>query len=627
MSPLERAGATRASPAGCVLAALLLLGSALGSPSHADPAPFEFRHGVSILHELKYPPDFPHFAFVNPDAPKGGTLVMPSLTDFNTLSPLVTFERAPGSNWVHETLLLRAGDEPVAYYGSLAEQIALGADRRSIAFRLHPGARWHDGVPITSNDVKFTFDAIKADVTSSTIRMASPWFESVDIVNDREFVIRMIADPSLSLTPLARYIPIMPAHYWADKDPTKTTLTPPLGSGPYRIAAVEKGRFVRYERVPDYWGRDIPVNRGRFNFDTILYDVYRDATVAREALRKGLLDVWLQWGHDTLAFDTPARDKGWLVQGKRRSRMTIGARFWLILNNRRHPFDDARVREALSLAFDFEWQNRALFAGRLTRADSYFQNSVFAATGLPSESELKLLEPFRHLIPERVFTETFRFPRTSGVGRNRSGLMQAQALLAEAGWQLRDGVLIGEGGEPLKIEFLSRVPGGATQVDAVRRRPDGARYRESNQDGRGRPVLQSAEKPRLRRIHQDRRLRVAALGTASSFSFPSGRCAAFVQPWGNQSSSDRRPGRCGEGGTVAGDDGRGVPGPRPRVALELLSDSVGCGGRPAPCLLGQVRPAAAGGRSDVFVAVSGRLVVRPRQGRSHRDCKLSCACA
>ena len=454
MSPLERAGAIRASAASGILAALLLLGSA----SHADPTPLEFRHGVSTLHELKYPPDFRHFAFVNPDAPKGGTLVMPSLTDFNTLSPLLTFERAPGSNWVHETLLLRAGDEPAAYYGSLAEQIALGADRRSIAFRLHPGARWHDGVPITSNDVKFTFDAIKADVTSSTIRMASPWFESVDIVNDREFVIRTIADPSLSLTPLASYIPIMPAHYWADKDPTKTTLTPPLGSGPYRIAAVEKGRFVRYERVGDYWGRDIPVNRGRFNFDTILYDVYRDATVAREALRKGLLDVWLQWGHDILAFDTPARDKGWLVQGKRRSRMTIGARFWLILNNRRHPFDDARVREALSLAFDFEWQDRALFAGRLNRADSYFQNSVFAATGLPSESELKLLEPLRHLVPERVFTEVFRFPRTSGVGRDRSGLMRAQALLAQAGWQMRDGVLIGADGGPLRIEFLSRVP-------------------------------------------------------------------------------------------------------------------------------------------------------------------------
>ena len=429
-----------------------------GPASHADPAPLEFQHGVSILHELKYPPDFHHFAFVNPDAPKGGTLVMPSMTDFNTLSPLLNPKRAPGLNWVYETLLLRAGDEPAAYYGSLAEQIALGADRRSIAFRLHPGARWHDGVPVTSNDVKFTFDAIKADVTSSTIRMASSWFESVDIVNDREFVIRTIADPSLSLTPLAAYIPILPAHYWADKDPTVTTLTPPLGSGPYRIAALEKGRFVRYERVRDYWGRDIPVNRGRFNFDTIVYDVYRDATVAREALRKGLLDVWLQWGHDILAFDTPARDKGWLVQGKRRYRMDIGARFWVILNNRRHPFDDARVREALSLAFDFEWQNRALYAGRLTRADSYFQNSIFAATGLPSEAELELLEPFRDQLPERVFTEAFRFPRTDGIGRNRSGLMRAQALLAEAGWRIRDGVLIGGGGEPLKIEFLSRVP-------------------------------------------------------------------------------------------------------------------------------------------------------------------------
>ena len=234
---------------------------------------------------------------------------MPSLTDFNTLSPLLTFERAPGGNWVHETLLLRAGDEPAAYYGSLADEIALGADRRSIAFRLHAGAHWHDGVPVTSNDVKFTFDTIRTDVAGSALRLASPWLDSVDIVNDREFVIRMIADPSLSLTPLA-FIPILPEHYWADKDPTIATLTPPLGSGPYRVAEVKKGRFVRYERVPDYWGRDIPVNRGRFNFDTIVYDIYRDATVAREALRKGLLDVWLAWGHAVLPFDTPARDKG-----------------------------------------------------------------------------------------------------------------------------------------------------------------------------------------------------------------------------------------------------------------------------------------------------------------------------
>ena len=442
---------TRASSAICVLTTLLLLGPA----SHTEPAPLEFQHGVSILHELKYPRDFRHFAFVNPDAPKGGTLVMPSMTDFNTLSPLVTFERAPGLNWVCETLLLRAGDEPAAYYGRLAEKVALGADRRSIVFRLHPGARWHDGLPITSRDVKFTFDAMKADVTGSTIRMASPWFESVDIVSDREFVLRMIADPSLSLTPLADYIPILPAHYWADKDPTVATLTPPLGSGPYRIAAVEKGRFVRYERVADYWGRGLAVNRGRFNFDTIVYDVYRDATVAREALRKGLLDVWLQWGHEMLAFDIPARDKGWLVQGKRRYRVTVGARFWLILNNRRHPFDDAKVREALSLAFDFEWQNRALYGGRLTRADSYFQNSMFAATGLPSESELGLLEPFRDLIPGRVFTEAFRFPRTAGSGGNRAGLSRARALLAEAGWQMRDGVLVSSAGEPLEIEFLS----------------------------------------------------------------------------------------------------------------------------------------------------------------------------
>lgn len=417
--------------------------------------PLEFSYGLSQMdmYELKYPADFQHFDYVNPDAPKGGTLVLPTTYDFDTVSPVWS---PPGFLKAYDHLIVRAGDEPAAYYGSLAESMAVAADRRRIVFRLRREARWHDDVPITAADVKFSFDTFRTDIVASGWKTILLWISSVEVVNAREVVIHSNSDVTRQLF-ITGYIPIIPAHYWADKDITQPTLSLPLGSGPYRMAAAVQGRFISYQRVEDYWGRDLAVNRGMFNFDTIRYERYRDATVAREALRGGFLDVWTETDmrHWLASYDTPARDRGWLEQDTLVSRDRRGSRLRLVINTRREPFDDPKVREALAHALDFEWQNRALHGGELSRADSYFANSIFAASGLPSDAEVALLEPFRAELPEDVFTVAFSFARSDGEGVDRSGLLKARALLAEAGWHVADGVLINAEGEPFTIEFLT----------------------------------------------------------------------------------------------------------------------------------------------------------------------------
>ncbi|MDE0442543.1 MAG: ABC transporter substrate-binding protein [Gammaproteobacteria bacterium] len=303
--------------------------------------------------------------------------------------------------------------------------------------------------------MKYTLDLVQSSIR---FREYWSWLESVEILNEREIAFRLGSELTLSnFIPLG-WFPIMPAHYWEDKDPTRVALEPPLGSGPYRIAEVRQGRHILYERVPDYWGRDIPVNRGRFNFDQIRYDVNRDATVAREAFRKGLIDAWIEpdiryWA---TGYDIPAREKGWLVMGQIDNRGEVGINRVIALNNRRERFKDPRVREALTLAVDFEWQNRVLHFGLLERALSYFSGEPsLEARGLPGRGELALLEPFRNQLPRRLFTEAFELPRSTGRGRNRASLERARALLAQAGWQIKDGVLANSTGEPFEVEFLS----------------------------------------------------------------------------------------------------------------------------------------------------------------------------
>ena len=437
---------------------LLVLCTQGATPAEVALDDLAFRHGVSQFpdSDLKYPPGFAHFDYVNPNAPKGGTLVLPITYAMDSVSPPY---KPPGYFRSYDHLLERASDELSGYYASLAESVALSADRRVMVFRLRPEARWHDGTPITATDVKFSLDTFCDDYLASGWADVLEWITRVDAPSPTTVVVHANSDAAKQVHILG-IIPIVPAHYWAGRDVTKPAREPPLQSGPYRLTEVSQGRQLTYERVPDYWGRDLPINRGKFNFDTIRYERHLDGTVAREALRAGLIDVWTENDsrHWLASYDVPAVERGWLRKGSIGSGNQRGSRFRLVLNTRRKPFDDPLVREALAYAFDFEWQNRALHGGERKRAHSFFANSVFASSGLPNAREVALLEPFRARLPEDVFTRAFAFAHSDAIGIDRKALSKARQLLEDAGYRMKGGVLRDSTGEPLAIEFLSASP-------------------------------------------------------------------------------------------------------------------------------------------------------------------------
>ncbi len=423
----------------------------------------QWQHGVSAFDEFKYGPDFEHFDYANPDAPKGGTLVLSTGSDFTSFTPFLPFgtsapgARVPGT--LYDSLFVRAHDEAFSVYGNLAKRVRFAADLSEVAVQLHPDAYWHDGVPITARDVEFTFDHVLTK-SHSGVRAALSIIESVEVLGEREVLFRFKRIAGLnknSFASPATYVSILPEHYWRTRDLTKTTLEPPLGSGPYRIADFEQGQFLLWERVADYWGRDLAVHRGRHNFDYIRNELYRDATIAREALRKGLLDYRVeddpyQW---RTGYDIPARERGWLVMRQNNSKMGSGFQTALIFNTRRSKLADVRVREALTIAFNFKWTNRAIYDGFYARADSYFSGTELAARGVPSGAELALLEPFRDQLPDKLFTQPFVFPNAKDAAVHRHSLLRARELLAESGWNVRDGLMVDAEGEQLEIEFLT----------------------------------------------------------------------------------------------------------------------------------------------------------------------------
>ena len=445
---------------------LLTIAAALAAA--AAEAPLDFRHGISLIHELKYPADFRGFDYMNPDAPKGGVLRLSTDAPIRNFSDVWDEDvvPAPGLNRTYDYLLHPAGDELGSFYGHLAQGMALAPDRRSLHFRLHPDARWHDGAPITPEDVKFTFDHVLGTIQG---KIFMGWLAAVEITGLRELVFRhkhrFITTDLQWLT----YVSILPAHYWKDRNPNATTTAAPLGSGPYRVAGHDRSH-VRYERVPDYWGHKLPVNLGRHNFDEIRYDLYRDNTVAREAFRKGLFDFRLEEdiGH-WISYDTDGR----LIRDILHWRLLTGAQRAITLNTRRPHLSDVRVREALTLAMDFDWQNRVYHHDLYERAASYFANSQFAARGVPTDSELELLQSFRGQVPERVFTDVFALPSSAGVGSNRSALQRARQLLAAAGWRTADGALVDGEGTPFTLQLLAQTPADQRillpYVDSLRR--------------------------------------------------------------------------------------------------------------------------------------------------------------
>lgn len=430
----------------------------------AEATPPDYQHGISLLHELKYDVDFKHFDYANPDAPKGGRLVLSASTPIQNVSGAwgVGIPNAPGLERTMDRLFVRSADEPSALYGLILDGIALSDDKRRLYLRIHPDARWHDGAPLTTTDLRFSYDALMATATHERFNIQA-WLAEFEVVNERELILHhkdvFTHNNLLSLSTFA----VRAAHYYAeheDGDPWKATLQPPLGNGPYKVATFDRD-FIEYERVSDYWARDHPAVRGRSNFDSIRYDIYRDTTVAREAFRKGLFDVF--WETDVRYWhamqELPAMQSGRMVGDTRTVIRFIGQRWAMAFNLDRPTFQDVRVREALTLAFNFDWQNRVFHYGSQSRAFSYFAGSRFAATGLPSAEELALLEPLRDDIPKRVFTHVFELPSSDGVGQHRDALAHASQLLSDAGWQLVDGERRNAEGQRLRIEIATQNSG------------------------------------------------------------------------------------------------------------------------------------------------------------------------
>ncbi len=415
-------------------------------------------HAIAMYGEPKYPEGFEHFDYANPEAPKGGTLRLANTvaSTFDSLNPFILKgSPAQGLGQIYDTLTVSSDDEPFTHYGLVAEDIEIAADRSWVRYRLRPQAQFHDGHPITAEDVLFSFRTLKAE-GHPQYRFYYRNVTRAEADGEHTVTFHFESGENRELPLIMGQLPVLPKHYWAERTFNETTLEPPLGSGPYRIADVDPGSSIAYERVEDYWAADLGVNRGRYNFDRIVYDYYRDATVAVEALKGGAYDLRFEniaknWA---TAYEIPALRRGELVKQEIDHEMPFGVQGWFF-NTRREIFRDPRVREALAQAFDFQWTNRQLFYGAYERLDSYFANSELAAQGLPSDSELEVLEPLRDQLPKEVFTKDYEPPTTADEGGLRANLRRAVELLGKAGWEIRDGRMVNtETGERLAFEIL-----------------------------------------------------------------------------------------------------------------------------------------------------------------------------
>ena len=414
---------------------------------------------ISMYGDLKYPPGFTHFQYANPEAPKGGEVKLAAFGTFDTLNPF-TLKGVPaaGLGELFDTLMAPSRDEAFSYYGLVAETIETPADRSWVTFTLRPTARFHDGAPMTVEDVIWTLETLKTK--------GQPFYRSyyaqvvkAEKVGDRKVKFTFGPGDNRELPLILGQLPVLSKAYWAKRDFEKTTLEQPLGSGAYKIESFEAGRNVVYRRVKDYWAAKLPVKVGTDNFETIRYDYYRDINVALEALKAGQYDLRLEnvaknWA---TAYTGPAIAQGYLKKEEIKNELPTGMQGF-VFNTRRPIFQDVRVRRALGYGWDFEWTNKHLFYGAYTRTKSYFSNSELASRGLSGSDELQTLEPLRGKIPEEVFTKEYTPPVTDGSGNNREGAREALRLLGEAGWTVKGGKLVNARGEPFGFEILIDEP-------------------------------------------------------------------------------------------------------------------------------------------------------------------------
>jgi microcin C transport system substrate-binding protein len=425
---------------------VLLLGTVL--PASAGDS----FHALSMNGQPRYPADFSHFDYANPDAPKGGQVRLAATGTFDSFNPfIVKGNSADGLGLLFDTLTEQSLDEPFSEYGLLADRIQVAEDRSSMTFHLREGALFHDGTPVTAQDVAFTFKIL--------VEQGNPHYaqyyadvERVHVADAQTVTFFFKPGSSQELPLILGQLPVLSEASWKGRDFSASSLDIPVGSGPYRIGEFKPGQRLTFVRDPEYWGRDLPVNKGRHNFDTIIYDYYRDLTVTLEAFKAGEYDFRQEYNSKQWAtgYTGPAVNAGLIRTENIPHKLSQGMQAF-VFNSRRDIFSDPLVRKALNFAFDFEWSNKSLFYGQYARSTSFFSNSDMASSGLPSEQEKELLKPLD--LPEEVSTQAFSLPVSDGSGNIRDNLREAAGLLRQAGWSVKDGKLVKDG-KPFVFEML-----------------------------------------------------------------------------------------------------------------------------------------------------------------------------
>ncbi len=434
-------------------------------PAQADD--LQFKHAISLFDDVKYPPTFKSFDYVNTAAPKGGILRLPFSRDFDSLNPY-TINGNPPPVSVHDTLMVPSLDEPATMYGLIAESIAYPPDKSKVVFKIRKEARFHDGKPVTAEDIMFSLQTVKANLPTSAAYYKN--VQKVEQTGENEVTFFFSEKNNRELPSIVAELPILPKHWWMDKDPSGKardtnvgSLEIPLGSGPYKIREAKPGASITLERVKDYWAADLPCNLGANNFDELRYLYFASPLVAFEGFKGNQYDVQIEASSKQWAtgYDFPAVKEGRVVKELVPRKTTQGMQGYVI-NTRRDKFKDVRVRQALNLAFDFEWSNTNLFFGQYTRSRSFFNNSVLEAKGLPTPEELELLNPLKDQLPPEVFTTEYSNPTNPDAGARRKNLRLATKLLVDAGWNpIAEGgknILKNAKGEILSLEFTLDSP-------------------------------------------------------------------------------------------------------------------------------------------------------------------------
>jgi microcin C transport system substrate-binding protein len=428
----------------------------------AGPAAAERSHGLSAFGDLGYPADFEHFAYADPEAPKGGTFSLigwGGVTTFNSLNNyILKGDAAQGLELLFDSLMVPAADEPDAVYGLVAESAELAPDGKSVTFHLRPEARFSDGSPLTAEDVAFSFEALKTK-GHPIYRQTLQDVVSAEALDPRTVRYSFKGELVRDLPLIVAVLPIFSKTYYATQPFDQTTLQPPLGSGPYLVDRIAQGRNIVYRRNPDYWAKDLPVNRGRWNFDRIRYEYFRDRTAGMEAFKAGTYDFREEFTSKVWAteYDFPAIRAGRVKKEVLPDETPSGTQGFF-LNTRREHLKDPRVRKALELAFDFDWTNRNVFYGLYERTQSFFENSPMKAEGEPSEAERALLSGLGVPVPDEALGPAYLPAKSDGTGQDRNLLLQAGKLLDEAGYTIKNGVRVDAKGEPLKLEILTFEP-------------------------------------------------------------------------------------------------------------------------------------------------------------------------